>query len=40
MLRLLAKRREDRPNNFHEALIQFRNIKVYKSQTVKKEEER
>jgi serine/threonine protein kinase len=40
VLRLLAKRREDRPNNFHEALIQFRNIKVYKSQTVKKEEER
>jgi serine/threonine-protein kinase len=38
--RMMAKRREDRPNNFHEALMQFRNIKVFKGQTVKKEEER
>jgi hypothetical protein len=40
VLRLLSKRREDRPNNFHEALMQFRNLKVFKSQTVKKEDER
>ena len=40
VLRLLAKRREDRPNNFHEALMQFRNIRVFKGQTVKKEGER
>jgi serine/threonine protein kinase len=40
VLRLLSKRREDRPNNFHEALMQFRNLKVFKSQTVKKDEER
>jgi serine/threonine-protein kinase len=38
--RMMAKRREDRPNNFHEALMQFRNLKVFKSQTVKKEEDR
>ena len=37
---MMAKRREDRPNNFHEALMQFRNLKVFKGQTVKKEEER
>ena len=40
VVRLLAKRREDRPNNFHEALMQFRNIRVFKGQTVKKEDER
>ncbi len=38
ILRMLAKRREERPNNFHEALMQFRNIKVFKTPAVKKEE--
>ncbi len=38
VLRMLAKRREERPNNFHEALMQFRNIKVFKTPAVKKEE--
>jgi len=38
ILRMLAKRREDRHNNFHEALMQFRNIKVFKTPAVKKEE--
>jgi hypothetical protein len=35
---MLSKRREERPNNFHEALMQFRNIKVFKTPAVKKEE--
>jgi serine/threonine-protein kinase len=38
VLRMLAKRREERPNNFHEALMQFRNIKVFKAPVAKKEE--
>ncbi|HEV2949105.1 MAG TPA: serine/threonine-protein kinase [Gemmataceae bacterium] len=38
ILRMLSKRREERPNNFHEALMQFRNIKVFKTPAVKKEE--
>jgi eukaryotic-like serine/threonine-protein kinase len=38
LLRLLSKRREERPNNFHEALMQFRNMKVFKTPTAKKEE--
>jgi serine/threonine-protein kinase len=38
ILRMLAKRREERPNNFHEALMQFRNIKVFKTPAAKKEE--
>jgi serine/threonine-protein kinase len=38
ILRMLSKRREERPNNFHEALMQFRNIKVFKNPAAKKEE--
>lgn len=31
LLRLLAKKKEDRPRNFHDILIQMRDLRVYKS---------
>jgi serine/threonine protein kinase len=30
VLRMLAKKREDRPNNFHEVLMEMRKLRVYK----------
>jgi serine/threonine-protein kinase len=38
IMRMLAKKREERPRDFHEILMQFRNIKVFKTQAAKKEE--
>jgi serine/threonine protein kinase len=38
VLKMLEKKREDRPRDFHEVLMQLRNIRVLKSQPVKKEE--
>jgi serine/threonine protein kinase len=38
ILRMLAKKPEERPRDFHELLMQFRNIRVFKGQAVKKEE--
>ncbi len=37
-MRMLAKKREERPRDFHEVLMQFRNLKVFKTQAAKKEE--
>jgi eukaryotic-like serine/threonine-protein kinase len=37
LLRMLAKRREDRPKTFHEVLIQLRGLKVYKSDVAPKD---
>ncbi len=36
ILRMLAKKREDRPHDFHEFLMQFKNMKVFKSHIVQK----
>ena len=36
ILRMLAKKREDRPHDFHEFLMQFKNMKVFKSHMVQK----
>jgi serine/threonine-protein kinase len=38
VLRMLAKKREDRPRDFHEVLMALRNIRVYKSDKVIKAE--
>ena len=38
VLRCLAKKREDRPRDFHEILIAMRSMKVYKGETKKAEE--
>jgi serine/threonine-protein kinase len=38
IMRMLAKKREERPRDFHEVLMQFRNLKVFKTQAAKKEE--
>src|SRR5262249_62435562 len=32
VLRMLAKKREDRPRDFHEVLMQLRTLKAYKSE--------
>ncbi|HMC67223.1 MAG TPA: serine/threonine-protein kinase [Gemmataceae bacterium] len=32
LLRMLAKKREDRPKDFHEVLMQLRNMRIFKSQ--------
>jgi eukaryotic-like serine/threonine-protein kinase len=39
ILRMLEKKREDRPRDFHDVLIQFRNMHVFKGQPAKKGEE-
>jgi serine/threonine protein kinase len=39
ILRMLEKRREDRPRDFHEVLMQMRNLRVFKGQPAKKAEE-
>jgi serine/threonine-protein kinase len=36
LLRMLEKRKEDRPHDFHDVMIQLRNLRVLKSQPVKK----
>jgi serine/threonine-protein kinase len=36
ILRMLAKKKEDRPRDFHEVLMKLRTIKVYKSDPVQK----
>jgi eukaryotic-like serine/threonine-protein kinase len=36
VLRMLAKKKEDRPRDFHEVLMKLRTIKVYKTDTVQK----
>jgi serine/threonine-protein kinase len=38
ILRMLAKRREDRPQNFHEVLMKLRTIRVFKSDAAPKKE--
>ncbi|MGE3806382.1 MAG: serine/threonine-protein kinase [Gemmataceae bacterium] len=35
VLKLLSKKKEDRPNNFHEVLIAMRNIRVFKADVAK-----
>jgi hypothetical protein len=32
VLKMMAKRKEDRPENFHEVLIELRKIKIYKDE--------
>lgn len=39
ILRMLEKKREDRPKDFHDVLIQMRNMRVLKGQPAKKEDE-
>jgi len=39
VMKMLEKKKEDRPRDFHEVLMQMRNLRVLKSQPVKKEEE-
>jgi serine/threonine-protein kinase len=39
VLRCLAKKREDRPKDFHEILMALRNLRVFKSEPAKKEAE-
>lgn len=39
VLKLLAKKKEDRPANFHEVLIELRKLKVFKSVTADDEDE-
>jgi serine/threonine protein kinase len=34
VLRMLAKKREDRPKNFHEILMALRGMRIFKSQTL------
>jgi serine/threonine-protein kinase len=36
VLRMLAKKREERPKDFHEVLMQLRTMRVFKSQTTQK----
>jgi len=38
ILKMMAKKREDRPKNFHEVLIELRKIKIYKDEKVVAEE--
>jgi serine/threonine-protein kinase len=40
VLRCLAKKREDRPKDFHEVLMQLRTTRVYKSDVLSREEHR
>jgi serine/threonine-protein kinase len=39
ILRMLEKKPEDRPRDFHEVLMQMRNIRAFKGQPAKKEEQ-
>jgi serine/threonine-protein kinase len=39
VLRMLEKRKEDRPRDFHEVMMSMRNMRVYKGQPVKKQDE-
>jgi serine/threonine protein kinase len=39
VLRMLEKKKEDRPRDFHEVLMAMRNLRVYKGQPVKKQDE-
>jgi serine/threonine protein kinase len=39
VLRMLAKKREERPHDFHEVLMQLRTLKVFKSDTAKAQAE-
>jgi eukaryotic-like serine/threonine-protein kinase len=39
VMKMLEKKKEDRPRDFHDVLMQMRNLRVLKSQPVKKEEE-
>jgi len=39
ILRMLEKKREDRPRDFHEVLMQFRNMRVFKTAPAKAAEE-
>jgi serine/threonine protein kinase len=39
VLRMLEKKKEDRPSDFHEILIAMRNLRIYKGQPAKKAEE-
>lgn len=36
VLKMLAKKREDRPRNFHDVLMQLRNIRVFKAKAAQK----
>ena len=36
VLKMIAKKREDRPNNFHEVLMELRKIKIWKVEPPKK----
>jgi serine/threonine-protein kinase len=38
VLRMLAKKKEDRPKDFHEILMKLRNIKIFKSEVTQKTE--
>jgi hypothetical protein len=38
-VKCLAKKREDRPENFHEILIELKKIKIFKSLTEAEDEE-
>src|SRR5438105_3885582 len=38
VLRMLAKKKQDRPKDFHEILIKLRNIKIFKSEVAQKTE--
>jgi serine/threonine-protein kinase len=38
VLKMLEKKKEDRPRDFHEVLMAMRNLRVYKGQPVKREE--
>jgi serine/threonine-protein kinase len=38
VLRMLAKKKEDRPKDFHEILMKLRNIKIFKSEVAQKTE--
>jgi serine/threonine-protein kinase len=39
VLHMLAKKREDRPKDFHQVLMKLRNLRVFKSEPVKQEVE-
>jgi serine/threonine-protein kinase len=39
VLRMLEKKREDRPRDFHEVLMQLRNMRVFKGQPARREEQ-
>jgi serine/threonine protein kinase len=38
VLKMLEKKKEDRPRDFHEVLMALRNLRIYKGQPAKKEE--